>query len=763
MKTNFRVFLMIAAAVAAIGCNSLDDLQERVDKIDNRVTALEKVADAINGNIAALQAIASGQAINGIEEKDGAYILTLSNGSTITLNQGSVGMGKAPVMSIDKDGYWMVDYQDGNGAVNITDDAGEKIQAVGKNGVTPMFGVTDDGYWTVSYNDGVSYTPVVDTQGNRVKAVAESSGEDSYFAGVEYKDESLVLTLKNGEQYKVPVTGGFLCKINGADGTVTFRLGEKKTFSVEQKGISSTIITKPEGWEAYLTSSVLSIQAPSQVATKAVMADTRTDVSIVAISEAGHIAIAKVHVMVDGSVSVYDPAASVALVEATVNSLKFNVSTENATSWYYMLRPAGEAVPSAADLISSGTKGTDSVVLVEGLKGQTEYVMYVLPCGDASNGPVATYRASTSNYSNLYEAWQDGAELKIGSQTFSKAKNGNANLVTAQNQNIYGAWVNNGNFGIFFIEDGASAVLNSGFNKSVIIVGNKPGTRPTVDVSAQITVAGAETDLVLKNVSLTMDNAANGNIRITNSTEIRRVILEDCYIDLKTPFMQRFYTDVEKNGKLTGLEMIGCDVCVNWRSDCNQFHFVMMQGGGAECGDVTIKNNVFWSKDGKKEFHIFGTNYSGTAKMNNVAVENNTFYNVNNGLCTSGRSKALIMATTVDSYSFSANIAYDSSPVDKTDPNRPHFAWLYTKSMTMDEVKAVMTSVQKSPMNIPEYCSYTTSNGSEWSQGIQNLITWKPGGSSAVDTWVNPFKTENVEAGLFETKSDYSSFGAQRK
>ena len=501
MKTNFRVFLMIAAAVAAIGCNSLDDLQERVDKIDNRVTALEKVADAINGNIAALQAIASGQAINGIEEKDGAYILTLSNGSTITLNQGSVGMGKAPIMSIDKDGYWMVDYQDGNGAVNITDDAGEKIQAVGNNGVTPMFGVTDDGYWTVSYNGGVSYTPVVDTQGNRVKAVAESSGEDSYFAGVEYKDESLVLTLKNGEQYKVPVTGGFLCKINGADGTVTFRLGEKKTFSVEQKGISSTIITKPEGWEAYLTSSVLSIQAPSQVATKAVMADTRTDVSIVAISEAGHIAIAKVHVMVDGSVSVYDPAASVALVEATVNSLKFNVSTENATSWYYMLRPAGEAVPSAADLISSGTKGTDSVVLVEGLKGQTEYVMYVLPCGDASNGPVATYRASTSNYSNLYEAWQDGAELKIGSQTFSKAKNGNANLVTAQNQNIYGAWVNDGTYGIFFIEDGASAVLNSGFNKSVLIVGNKPGTRPTVDVSAQITVAGAETDLVLKNVS----------------------------------------------------------------------------------------------------------------------------------------------------------------------------------------------------------------------------------------------------------------------
>lgn len=754
---------MIAAAVAAIGCKNLDDLQERVDKIESRVTALEKVADAINGNIAALQAIASGQAINNIEEKDGAYILTLSNGSTITLNQGSVGMGKAPVMSIDKDGYWMVDYQDGKGAVYITDDAGEKIVAVGQNGVTPMFGVTEDGYWTVSYNGGASYAPVVDTQGNRVKAVAESSGEDSYFAGVEYKDESLVLTLKNGEQYKVPVVGGFLCKINGADGTVTFRLGEKKTFSVEQKGISSTIITKPEGWEAYLTSSVLSIQAPSEVATKAVMADTRTDVSIVAISEAGHIAIAKVRVEVDGSVSVYDPAANVALLEATVNSLKFNVSTENATSWYYMVRPAGEAVPSAADLISSGTKGTDAVVLVEGLKGQTEYVMYVLPCGDASNGPIASYRASTADYSDLYEAWQDGAELTIGSQTYSMEKNGKANLITAKDQQISSGWVNDGTYGVFFIDEGASAKINGGYTKSLIIIGNKPGTRPNVDISNQSAVEGTESDLVLKNISLTMDNAVNSNPRFYNVTEMRRMIFEDCYIDLKTPLTQKFNNGGDKTGKMAGFEMTDCDVCVDWRSDCNQYHIVMMQNGGSECGDVTFKNNVVWSKDGKKVFRIFGSNYSGMAALGKVAVENNTFYNLNNGLCTAGREKALMMVTSLDSYSFSGNIAYDSAPVGKSDANRPHFTWLYAKGMTKDAVAAVMTTEKNNLMDIAEYCSVKASNDADWNKGIQGLITWVTGGYSEIASWINPFATEDVEKGQFVTKSDYSGFGAQRK
>ena len=107
MKTYSRFFIVAAAFMLSAACNSLDDLQERVDRIEGRVTALEKVAEAVNGNIQSLQAIAEGQAINKVEEKDGAYILTLSNGTTLTLQQGSIGMGKAPLMSIDKDGYWI--------------------------------------------------------------------------------------------------------------------------------------------------------------------------------------------------------------------------------------------------------------------------------------------------------------------------------------------------------------------------------------------------------------------------------------------------------------------------------------------------------------------------------------------------------------------------------------------------------------------------------------------------------------------------------
>ena len=743
MKTYSRFFIVAAAFMLSAACNSLDDLQERVDRIEGRVTALEKVAEAVNGNIQSLQAIAEGQAINKVEEKDGAYILTLSNGTTLTLQQGSIGMGKAPLMSIDKDGYWMVDYQDGKGAVYITDDEGEKIVAVGQNGVTPMFGVSEDGYWTISYNGGGSFAPVLDTNGDKVKAVAGSSTEDSYFAGVEYTDEALILTLKNGEQYKVPVVGGFLCKIDGADDEVVFRVGEKKTFSVEQKGIATTIITAPQGWEAYLTNSVLSIQAPA--VTKAILADTRTDVSVVAISAAGHLAIAKVRVKLDGSVSVYDPAANIALAEATVRSLKFNVTTENATSWYWMLCKAGDAAPGAADIISQGTKGTDATVLVEGLLGQTDYVLYVLPCGDVNNGPIAVFKATTADYSNLFEAWEAGAEIKIGTQTYS----------------------NDGTFGAVFLDEGASAFIKAseGYNKSVVVIGNVPGTRPVVKIEGAFAVGGS--DFILKNVSLEMADGISSNAAIYSNTAMGRLILDDCRVDMRYPMLKRFGA-----GKMTGVEIIDCDVCVNWASDNIAFEkpapfFINTHAGGADCGDLIVRNNVFWSKGDKQEFHICAGPWVKDTKFNDVVLENNTFYNVNCGeLLKVERQRALIVTSTLNSFSFSGNIAYDTAPDSKTVATRAHFAWLNSTQMKLDDLKAVTTVSTQNLIDIAEYCSIITTNangGADWGYGLINLIKWQTGSNNQIiESWTNPFKSENAETGVFETTSEYKDYGARR-
>ena len=224
MNKIFKIMATFVAAASVIGCTDTDDLEKRIDEIDARVTALEKVTEALNETVAALQAIAEGKTINKVEENSGTDTITLSDGTELKLNQGTEGMGKAPLLSIDDEGYWMADYQDGKGPQYILSASDEKVIGRGQNGVTPKFSVNAAGNWTVSYDGGKNWTEVLDENGKTVKAVAEGGESDSYFANVEYTDEALVLTLKNGMSYTAPVVGGFLFKISGVpEGDVTFK------------------------------------------------------------------------------------------------------------------------------------------------------------------------------------------------------------------------------------------------------------------------------------------------------------------------------------------------------------------------------------------------------------------------------------------------------------------------------------------------------------------------------------------------------------
>lgn len=761
MKRIKTIVALVLVAFALWGCQDLDPLKEKINDLESRVTALENVTKALNENIAALQAVASGQAISSVKEEDGVYTITLSNGNTLVLQQGNVGMGKAPIVSIDSEGYWMVDYQDGKGAQYVLTDLGAKIFAIGQNGVTPLFSVSEDGFWMISYDNGQKYNYVLDAEGNKVKAVAEGSGEDSYFAKVETTEDALILTLKNGEQYMAPIVGGFYFKISSPDEEVIFRLGEKKTFSVEKKGIANTLIVAPTGWEAYLSDLVLTVVAPSSLpaVTKSSLADTRKDVAVLAFSNGGHVTMSKIAVGIDGNVSVLDPAANIALVEATVDKLVFDVTLENSTSWYYMLREASASAPSPAELLSDGTKGTENRVSIEGLKGQTNYVLYVLPCSEQANGVVANLKARTADFANLYQAWQGGAEIKIGSKTYSKAVNGEAKLVTSQDQELWAAWFDNGTYGIIFIAEGATAKFGSAaFNKDVVVVGNVPGTRPVVRFTKPL--ASNNVDIVFKNVSLVMDDALG---KAFDRPVSKRFIFEDCNIDLRYPMLERFsYNGV--TGDMEGLELLSCDISVNWAADNTAKPFFMsVHAGGSKCGELIIKNNVVWSKEGKKEFHFVCSQYSGTNSFTNVVLENNTLYNVNNGPYSNGRSKALITQSSIESFTFNGNIAYDTAPVGKNDASRPHFCWMYSNGMSVDAMKQVTTNSTASLIDIAEYCTFNTGAGSEWGAYQQSLITWVAGsGNKEIESWVNPFESEDVAKGIFKTTSKYSSFGAVR-
>ena len=433
-----KIIRLFAAAVFTLGmsaaCTDLNDINDRLDSLEGRVAALETIIPSLNANIEALQRLTAGGTINSATVNNGVWTLVLSNGETLTLTQGTIGVGNAPVMSVDKDGYWMVDY--GTGAEYITID-GQKVKAIGTDGKTPMFGVDANGFWTVSYDDGQTYTQVKGADGNPVSALPEGDAKDPYFEDVKLVDGNLEVTLRGGEKLTVPVITDFLCAIEG-EGAQLFDPGETKPFNVTLKGVKSTMITTPAGWKATLSEAVdnkavLTVKAPA--VTKSTIADSNADITILAFSEQNYAAISKIQVMLSDAPVVINPIANVAAGEATETSLTYNVATADATSWKYIHQLETAEAPDAAKIASEGTEGTGTSVTFEGLESGTSYVLYVLPINGTIQGNVASAKNTTVEavvvITDLYQAYVDGLEIEIAGVKYSKAVNGDATLKVA--------------------------------------------------------------------------------------------------------------------------------------------------------------------------------------------------------------------------------------------------------------------------------------------------------------------------------------------
>ena len=759
MNKIFKIMATFVAATSVIGCTDTDDLEKRIDEIDARVTALEKVTEALNENVAALQAIAEGKTINKVEENSGTYTITLSDGTELKLNQGTEGMGKAPLLSIDDEGYWMADYQDGKGPQYILSASDEKVIGRGQNGVTPKFSVNAAGNWTVSYDGGKNWTEVLDENGKTVKAVAEGGESDSYFANVEYTDEALVLTLKNGMSYTAPVVGGFLFKISGApEGDVTFKYGEKKTFGIEQKGVFSTSVICPEGWNAWLSESILTVQAPAnaEATTKAVIADSRKDVSVIAISEAGHIAIAKVQVYLDGQTMVEDPAAGIKLVEAKSASLTFSVVLENASAWHYMLRKSSEAAPSRSEVITSGTEGTDNYSLTfESLMAETSYTLYVVPSNASGDGPLATCEASTTSFSNLYEAWEAGMDIKIGGVAYNKASYGAGTLVDEGTVAVTTP-------GVYFIAPSAEVSLNqSVFKGSVMFIGNESGSRSSVHIISgcdyELGSESAEHHVVaFKNVSITNDNL-NRRILSVASTNIGRIVLENCYLGLNEDLLWR-----QKAGQnLNDMSIIDCDILVMNDKDSRGRALIQTWNGAAAeytLGSFTAKNNVVWSDGEPRPFYFIDARYASGIEFTSVDIENNTLYNTAGVDASSKRGLVTVNKISGD-VTIKNNIAYQTNPVDKGTAGESKLLILSTKGEDR-EITSVNTGGNWS------WYPHTTfmvgiNKAFYWGSAEGTSLGMKLNGN-AIDSINEPFESADAKTGTFVKKAAFADAGASR-
>ena len=736
MKLINTIFALALASASIISCTqTLAPVAEPQD--------FSEETARLNNNVAAAQALAQGQVINSVNVSGSVYDILLANGTQLRID--NKVRSNAPYVEF-KDGEWLVD------ETVLTDAQGGKVALE----FLPEFAVNAEGKWTVSAAGKET-----------VLKSAAADVESGYFAGIEHTETAFSVTTRSASVLSVPVAAGFLFKID-ATGVQSFVLGQTRSYTVTRNGISAATVVAPEGWEAKLSEAQISVTSPHSPVTKSVVADSKTDVSVIAVSTAGYVTIAKIVTDLDETVSATDPFATLATGEIKAYSAKVNVTLQNQTAWYWMLKKSSETAPSAEE-IKAANAGSDTALTLA-TEPETDYTLYVLPVGETKDGAIAKISFTTTAVTSYYEAWEAGAEIKIGSQTYSKAKNGKATLITGnKTQQIWGGWFNDGTFGAIFVDEGSTAFFkNAGYNKPVVVIGNVPGTRPVVEIQEQIAVNGV--DLAFKNVSVKMIDGMTGGKFIYSNTEMGRMILDGCYVDLKYPVLQRFNTDGTTAGKMAGIEVIDCDVCVNWASDNTaQPLLVNTHAGGAELGNVTIKNNVFWSKVDKKEFHLVASQYSGKyTKFNSIVVENNTFYNVNNGLASKGRDRAMIVASALDNISLSGNIVYDTNPDSKSVSTKPHLTWLAVSNTDDGGIgtgvaTAAMTNTLGNLVKIAELCTVTDGVTSEWTKGMINLITWEAGGWSEIASWKNPFAVENVENGYFVTTDEYKAYGAQRK
>lgn len=238
IKSYIFLTLMV---VSLVGCK-VDDLKDDVNDLKDRVALIEEQVKLLNDNVEVLAYVLDPQqkTIKSVTENNGQYVITLSDGSVMTLTIGQPGTIVQPEISVDNNGYWVV-----NGNPTGVKAVGED----GKNGEGyPEFQV-EEGKWQVRFGE----SRWSDVPGGDL-GTGTSLG-DQFFESASLSGDGTVFTIKgvDGKEYSLPVAAGLECKIEGSDSPVKFNYGEMKEFRVKISEGNPLAPIYPAGWRAELT------------------------------------------------------------------------------------------------------------------------------------------------------------------------------------------------------------------------------------------------------------------------------------------------------------------------------------------------------------------------------------------------------------------------------------------------------------------------------------------------------------------------------
>lgn len=668
---KFLTILALAATVCLAGCNDdTDGLWDEVNDLKSRVTALETQVVALNENIEALsQLMRNGATITDVKQTDGTYTLTLSNGEVITLHQGSTATAVIPVIGIDAEGYWTVDYKDGKGFVRIEVD-GKPVKAAAADGVTPKFRIDADSCWEISYDGGKSWEPVLDTAGNRVSAVGTGTVTDKFFTDVKVEGDKLHIELLTGESVDVPIVPNFYCRIVAPAGVQNFSSKETKRFEVEIKGVENVLISAPSGWSAQLTDIVsdkatLIVTAPE---TTRALADNSKDVAILATAGC-YACIAKIQVETEGGAVTTPPVVeSVEAVadKTTSASLTFAVTvSEDTDAWMYLVQESSAPAPEASAVATIGKNGAGDTVTETGLNASTDYTIYVIAIKNPNTySEVKSAAARTADPVDEDDYYTFGVE--IDGVRYDKDSAG-AQLLEVPADATEDVLLPVLEGGVIFVDDrsanfAAGTSTSQGVTKDLVVIGRRADKKTEIKIAKYWALRNPNGKLIFKNVKIDFTSVGNYAFNAAPASAVNGMgsfVFEDCEITFAKVFVTMYNANVE-----AGIGNIVFRNCkIRYTGEDASVNFITLQKIGAgldKFRSLVFENNVLYTeKTATTTFSLFfqdNKSTAGSLEKLDIVCRNNTFVNI----LPTGSAGGLFCVEKFGSFEFSKNIVWSS-------------------------------------------------------------------------------------------------------
>ena len=349
-----------------------------------------------------------------------------------------------------------------------------------------------------------------------------------------------------------------------------------------------------------------------------------------------------------------------------------------------------------------------------------------------------------------YDMWMAGQDIEIGGKMYNKAEYGAGKLVksgASENLNAAG--------GVYFIENGATVNISwANYKGAVILIGND-NERGNVKFlhGGDFNLADGEElshhVIAFKNVNISNDDTSRRPIN--GAPTLNRIVFDGCKIYANNAFIHR-QTNTQL---LADMTIVNSDIAVLNDNACMiQF----WNGTGYSLGTLTVKNNVFWTENEHNIFFITDAIYGNGGAFTDVVVENNTFYNVDNGGRSIWYNRVMVTSSGISGkLSIKNNLSYTSSPKAKNDDTQRFFGYFTAKAATFASISA---TVSDNWSDYPQTLLYKGSDKSEtvnYIKGYDYDYT-----NNVVKSFTNPFESFDVTTGAFRMKSGYTNYGAQR-